>query len=195
MSAQCRAVTLFVALVGPSVVPSIGAAQQSDVSLSPFVSFFPATGRTALAGLAIAVSGSPGFGLRLNARSALRNSYAGSFGVGTVIPPWGADVDAVFGLTGRPFGRSNRTASSFAFLGIGASGADTAQLRLVTRNWSYGVGTSLPLGSVADLFADSRWRMSRFVLPTASPRPARTKELRFGLTFHAGGGADSRGRR
>ena len=175
------AVCLSTMLVAPAA--SL-AAQQSDYSVSPFVSFLPATGRSPLGGLALTLSGAPGFAFRVSGRTALRNTYAGGFGSGTFLPPWGADADAMVPLSGRPFGAFNRSAATFVFVGFGVAGADSAGSRVASKNWSYGIGTILPLGSLADIFADSRWRMSRFVLPTASPRPVRTKELRFGLTFH-----------
>ncbi len=162
------------------------AAQGADVSLSPFVSFLAPTGMTPLAGLALGFSDSPGFAVRISGRTALRNTYTGAFGAGSVLPPWGADADAVLALSGRAFGASNRSVASFVFVGRGMAGADSADKRIVTNNWSYGIGTVLPLGSIVDLFADSRWRMQRFVLPTAKPRPEQVKELRFGLTFHMG---------
>lgn len=164
------------------------AAQHSDVGITPFVSFLSATGRTPMAGLALTLAGNPGFAIRMSGRTALKNTYAGGFGAGSLIPPWGADADAMIPLSGRPFNSRNRSAATFVFIGIGTAGTDSGATRVATKNWSYGVGTALPLGSVVDIFADSRWRMLRFVLPTASPRPARRKEFRFGLTFHVGGG-------
>ncbi len=171
-------------LAGCIAAPAARASAQFDAAVSPFVAFLPATGHSPLAGIAFTMAGNPGFALRMNGRTALRNTYAGSFGAGSVIPPWGADADVMLALSGRPFATARRSAATFVFLGIGAAGADSAESRVVTRNWSYGIGTSLPIGSIADLFADSRWRVARFVLPTASPKPERTKELRFGVTFH-----------
>jgi len=162
-------------------------AQQTDVLISPFISLPTASGTSSLAGLGLTLSGNPGFAIRTAARVALKNSYTGTLGANTWLPPWGADVDAVLALSGRPFGGRNRSPATFVFLGAGASARDTADARLITKNWSYGVGTAVPLGSIIDLFAESRWRMSQFVLPTASPRPTRTKELRFGFSVHFGG--------
>jgi hypothetical protein len=161
------------------------AAQQSDYSITPFVSFLAATGKTPLAGLDLTVSGNPDLAIRVSGRTALRNTYVGGFGVGTLMPPWGADLDIAVPLSGRPFG-SKRSVSTFSFLGFGVAATDTAASRVVKKNWSYGVGTAIPLGSVVDIFADSRWRMQQFVLPTAKPRPTRARELRFGVTFHFG---------
>jgi hypothetical protein len=178
------AITSIVSVMLGAAPWSSVAAQQNDYSLAPYVAFLAPNGKTPLAGLAFTVSGSPGFALRLSGRTALRNTYTGTFSAGTLIPPWGADADAVFALNGRPFGSTKRSGSTFAFVGYGAAGVDTAETRVVTKNWSYGIGTMLPLGSIVDLFADSRWRMQRFVLPTAKPHPERVKEIRVGLTFH-----------
>lgn len=168
-------------------------AQQSDVSVSPSVSLPSSAGIGALPGLGLTLAGSPRFALRATGRVALKNSYAGAVGVGTWLPPWGVDADAVFALSGRPFGNRDRSAASFAFVGIGSAASDTADVRVTGKNWSYGLGTVLPLGSVVDLFAESRWRMARLVLPTATPKPARSKEFRFGMSFHLhGGGRTSR---
>ena len=168
-------------------VPSISIwAQQADVSVSPFV-VLPGSGAGSLAGLGVTVAGNPGFALRAAGRVAFKNTYAGGLGANTWLPPWGADVDVVFALSGRAFGGRSRTPATFVFLGLGASARDTADARVMTKNWSYGIGTSVPLGAAVDLFAESRWRMSQFVLPTASPKPIRSKELRFGLSVHMQG--------
>ncbi|MFL5612459.1 MAG: hypothetical protein ACJ796_02225 [Gemmatimonadaceae bacterium] len=158
-------------------------AQQSDVSISPALSL-PANGGTTAAGLALTLAGSPGFGLRASGHVALERSDTGTSRVTTWLPPWTADVDAVFALAGRPLGSRNRTAASYGFLGMGRSAVDTANVRVINKNWSYGVGTLVPLGSAVDVFGEWRWRMSKLVLPTARPKPARSKELRFGMSFH-----------
>ena len=157
-------------------------AQQSDVSISPSLSR-PA-GTSALAGLTLMLAGTPGFALRASGHVAFKNTPAGAPGATAPWRPWIADVDAVFALAGRPLGSRNRTAASYGFLGIGKSALDTTNVRAIGKNWSYGVGTIVPLGDPIDLFAEWRWRMSRFVLPTARPKPTRSKELRFGLSFH-----------
>lgn len=179
----------LVSLVVPIMIaaPSISIrAQQADVSVSPFV-VLPGSGAGSLAGLGVAVAGSPGFALRAAARVAFKNTYAGGLGANTWLPPWGADVDAVFALSGRPFASRSRTPATFVFLGLGASARDTADARVMANNWSYGIGTMVPLGAAVDLFVESRWRMSKFVLPTASPKPIRSKELRFGFSLHMQG--------
>jgi len=163
---------------------------QTDLAVSPFVAL-PTSTTSTVAGLGLTLAGTPDFALRATGRVALKNTYTGAFGAGTWMPAWGGDVDAVAALSGRPFGSHNRTGSTFVFIGVGAAARDTADARLIGKSWSYGVGTMLPLGSVVDLFAESRWRMSRFVLPTAKPKPSRTKEIRFGMSFHVHGNGRS----
>ncbi|MFI5257734.1 MAG: hypothetical protein ACHQRK_10795 [Gemmatimonadales bacterium] len=180
--------TLLLSLLAAAPLAPL-AAQESDVVFGSFVSFLAPAGRTPLTGLSLTLSGTPGFGLRLNGRTALRNGDAASPGATTVMPPWGLDADAVFGLSGRPFGGAHRSVATVGFVGYGIAATDSGAVRTVARNWSYGIGTTIPLGRMVDLFADSRWRMTRFVLPTARPRPSRTKELRFGLALHVGAGA------
>ena len=130
------------------------------------------------------LAGNPGFALRASGHVALKRTDVGTSGVARWLPPWTADVDAIFGLAGRPLGSRNRTAASYGFLGMGRSAVDTASVRLINKNWSYGVGGLVPLGGAVDLFAEWRWRTSKLVLPTARPKPPRSKELRFGMSFH-----------
>jgi hypothetical protein len=159
-------------------------AQQSDVSISPSLSLPRTAGTSALAGLAMTLAGSPGFGLRASGHIALKSSSSGAEGATASSRPWIADADAVFALAGRPLGSRNRSAASYGFLGIGRSATDTANVRVIDNNWSYGVGAMVPLATSVDLFAEWRWRMSKLVLPTAHPKPTRSKELRFGMSFH-----------
>jgi hypothetical protein len=177
---RLSSVTLSVIIAG-NAYPLL--AQQSDVSISPSVSL-PAKGSTTAAGLALTLARSPGFGLRASGQVALKRTAVGTSGVTPWLPPWTADADAVFALAGRPLGSRNRTAASYGFLGMGRSAVDTANVRVINKNWSYGVGTLVPLGGAIDLFGEWRWRMSKLVLPTAHPKPPRSKELRFGMSFH-----------
>lgn len=158
-------------------------AQQSDISISPSLSF-PANGGTRAGGLALTLAGSPGFALRASGYMHSGARSADTVTATTRLPRWTADADAVFALAGRPFGSRNRTAASYGFVGMGQSPVDSATVRMINENWSYGVGTLVPLGSVVDIFAEWRWRMSKLVLPTAGPKPPRSKELRFGMSFH-----------
>jgi hypothetical protein len=159
-------------------------AQQSDLAVSPFVTFLPTGGASPLAGLALTLGGG-GFALRGSANVSLENSN----NVGLLQPgslrPWGADADAMF-LFGHSTGRV-RSFAPYLFGGIGTrGGAQDAAYGTTQANWSYGVGASVPLAGPIDIFGESRWRMSRFVLPSASNAPAPRDELRVGVTFHAG---------
>jgi cell wall-associated NlpC family hydrolase len=79
------------------------------------------------------------------------------------------------------------------FAGIGTATTDTFGLRQTHSNWSYGAGVSIPLASAIDVFGESRWRLSRYVLPTASGAPPTTTEIRAGITLHFGHGGTSGG--
>ena len=136
-----------------------------------WLEFVGRKGGATAAGLALTLAGSPGFALRASAHVALKRADTGSPGVTTWLPPWTVDADAVFALAGRPLGSRNRTAASYGFFGMGRSAVDTTNVRVINKNWSYGVGTLVPLGSALDLFGEWRWRMSKLVLPTARPKP------------------------
>ena len=56
--------------------------------------------------------------------------------------------------------------------------------------WTTG-GPDVPWRAI-DLFGESRWRMSRYVLPTAQLAPKPTNEFRVGVSFHVGGGGSRR---
>src|SRR4051812_47843507 len=89
-------------------------AQKSDLSVSPFVSFLPATsGSNPLAGLALTIAGDAGFGFRASGHLALENpTSTGGFGSATSVRPWGVDADAILSL-GRAFGGYNRSLAPF----------------------------------------------------------------------------------
>jgi len=173
---------------------SLAMAQQSDVTISPFVSFLPATGASPLAGLAIALAGNGGLALRGSGHLALENSTGSSFYGANTFRPWGADADVVFSLGGHSYGGYNRGFSPFVFAGVGVSGNDSLGQNVTHNNWSYGAGATIPLGSAIAVFGESRWRMSRYVLPTASLAPSPTNELRFGLSFRIGSSGSSHSR-
>jgi hypothetical protein len=168
-----------------------GTAQQSDLAISPFVSFLPSAGTNPLAGLALTLAGDAGFGIRASAHLALENYDNGGFQTSSAFRPWGADADAILSVGGRAFGAS-RGFAPFVFAGIGTATTDTFGLRETHPNWSYGAGVSIPLAGAIDVFGESRWRLSRYVLPTASGAPATTKEIRAGITLHFGMGGGSR---
>lgn len=180
---------LSVAIVAPL---ASGAAQQSDLAISPFVSFLPSAGTNPLAGLALTLAGDAGFGIRASAHLALEN-YNNDVGFGTsnAFRPWGADVDAILSLGGRSFGGTSRGLAPFVFAGVGTATSDTNGFRQTHGNWSFGAGLAIPLASALDVFGESRWRMSRYVLPTASLAPSPRQEIRAGLSLHFGGGSQT----
>lgn len=183
-----RAAVLLPAAVAAPCAAAL--AQQSDVQVSPFVSFLPSTGASPLAGLALTLAGNGGLALRASGHLSLENpntSGASSLNY-TTMRPWGGDADAVLFLGGRYLGGYERTLSPYVFAGIGLSGRDSAGSTAIAHNWSYGAGLTVPLGGSIDIFGESRWRMSRYVLPTAQLAPSPTTELRFGVSFHVGGG-------
>jgi hypothetical protein len=173
---------LSVLVATPTIIVN---AQQSDYAITPFVSFLSATGKTPLAGVDLTLSGNPEMAVRMSGRAAFRTMSADALAAGPRMPHWAFDTDIAMPLSGRPFGKI-RGAATFGFLGFGVAATDSAASRAVRKNWSYGFGAVVPLGSAIELFADSRWRMQKLVLPTAKPRPARDRELRFGVSFHWG---------
>ena len=108
------------------------AAQGADLSFGTYASFLAPTGRSPLAGLSLSLAGSPGFALRLNGRTALRNTSPGGVPGHASIPPWGADIDAVFALSGAPFG-FNRTGATYGFVGRGMAGVRRLRRRAMER--------------------------------------------------------------
>jgi len=159
-------------------------AQQSDLAISPFVTFLPTGGASPLAGLALTLGGG-GFAIRGSGHLALQNSNSSGLLDASSTRPWGADADAMLFLM-RSYGGS-RSLSPYVFAGVGTSGGPTNSFDSRQSNWSYGAGIALPLGSVIDLFGESRWRMSQYVLPTAQGAPSPSNEFRVGITFHVGG--------
>ncbi len=180
---------LSVAIAAPF---ASAAAQQSDLAISPFVSFLPSAGTNPLAGLALTLAGDAGFGIRASAHMALENYNNSTFGTADYFRPWGADADAIFAIGGRG---ERRGLTPYAFAGIGTATTDSGLFRVTHSNWSYGAGLAIPLGGAIDVFGESRWRMSKYVLPTASLAPSPTQEIRAGISLHFGmGGSRGLGR-
>ena len=179
-------------IVAPVVAAS---AQRSDLTVTPFVSFLPSTGASPLAGLALTLGGTGGLAFRASGNFALQNTNDAA-AVSTSTRPWGADADAVIFLGGHGNGYS-RSIAPFVFTGVGVEGVQNVVNTTTRNDWSYGFGANVPMGQSIDLFGEARWRMTEFVLPTAQDAPARTNELRFGLSFAVGGHDDvvPRGRR
>jgi len=170
------------ALIVLPAVATLGRAQQSDLSIGPFLSYLPSSGASPLAGLALTIaSGSIAFRgsghLSLEDRSSLSSDNR--------MRPWGADADLLL------MSPSRRSLSPFVFAGVGTSAADSDGFRVQQHGWSYGAGLSVPLGGALDVFGEMRYRMSSFVLPTAYEAPSPRQELRVGMSFHVGGGSSS----
>ena len=161
---------------------SSASAQSSALALSPFVTFLPSPSESPLAGLALTLGRTTGLAIRVGGQLALQNSNTSGLVGSSGSRPWGADADALLS-----FGRSLGTIAPYVFAGVGTRGDQAIRYDAEQANWSYGAGVALPLGSMFGLFGESRWRMSRFVLPTASNAPSTTNEFRVGLTFHMGG--------
>jgi hypothetical protein len=179
---QCRRSVLVVCL-GLAIAPVVAlGAQQSDVSFSPFINF-PGSGLSPVAGASLTLAGNTTFGLRGGAHIALQNRDSSLVPRSGWIRPWGADADALISMGGRAFGAVNRSPSAFVFAGVGVGGRDSAGMRF-GKNWSYGAGTMLPLGSRLDMFGETRKRIVGFVLPTSKLNPVRTREFRLGMSVH-----------
>lgn len=187
---------LFATLSVTVLAPMTAAVGQSSVAVSPFVSYVPSAQQNPFAGLSLTFGGTTGLALRAGADLAIENPASTTDATGNVVSgggyrPWGADADAILFLGGLGGGATvfTRTLSPYLFSGLGLTGGDSAGVNIVRNSWSYGAGATIPLGLDADLFAEARWRMSEYVLPTARDAPDSKSELRFGLSFHVGGGS------
>lgn len=171
------------------LVPVLAAAGQSSVAVSPFVSYVPSAVTNPLAGFALTFGGTTGLALRSSAEMSVSNPARDSVATGGY-RPWGADADAMLFLGGLGGGATmyNRALSPYVFAGIGLTGADSGGRNVVQHGWSYGAGVNLPLGTDAALFGEARWRLAEYVLPTSHDAPDSRMAMRFGLSFHVGGG-------
>jgi hypothetical protein len=170
-------------LASGAALPGVAAAQRKDMSISPFMALPRTEGLGRAAGLAFTIAADPELAFRFGGQVALKNTYAGSGGAASVLPPWAGEIDVLGPISGQPFGSSaTRVAATYAIIGVGAASRDTAATRVTSKNWSYGLGVSIPVGSVIDLVGESRWRIMKFVLPTA--KEAKLKEYRMGVAFH-----------
>ena len=186
----------LIAAVAMTLTPMAVAIGQSSVAISPFVSYVPSATQNPLAGLALTFGGTTGLALRASADISVSNPDKTNTPTSTGgFRPWGADADAVLFLGGLGGGATvfSRTLSPYLFSGLGVTGGDSSGVNVVHNGWSYGAGAAIPLGLDADLFGEARWRMSQYVLPTAHDAPSSKSELRFGLSFHVGGGSSDPG--
>ena len=186
-----------------TLTPVLAAAGQSSVAVSPFVSYMPSAATNPMAGFALTFGGTTGLALRSSAEMSMSNSRVDSAAMQSGgLRPWGGDADAMLFLGGIGGGATvfSRALSPYVFAGIGLSGVDSAGRNVIGHNWSYGAGAAIPLGLNADIFAEARWRMNEYVLPTSDGAPDSKSSMRFGLSFHVGGGPSAaaprrRGRR
>lgn len=178
-----------------TIAPALAAGAQSNVAVSPFASYVPSASSNPLAGFALTFGGTTGLALRSSAEISISNPDSAAV-IGHY-RPWGADADAMLFLGGLGGGATvfRRALSPYLFAGIGLTGGDSAGRNSVSHGWSYGAGALLPLGLHADLFAEARWRLSQYVLPTSSNAPDAKSALRVGLSFHVGGGPETPPRR
>jgi len=180
-----RSIAAVVPLLMTPMAATVG---QSSVAISPFVSYIPSAERNPLAGLGLTFGGTTGLALRGSAALSISNPDSNSNGSGGY-RPWSADADALLFLGGLGGGATvfSRALAPYLFSGIGLAGGDSSGVNVVHNGWSYGAGATIPLGLDADVFAEARWRMNAYVLPTAKDAPDSRSELRFGLSFHVGG--------
>ena len=177
---------LYCPALGLLVAGAVSGAQQSNVTLSPFVNFLPVGNAQPMAGMAFTVS--DGFvALRFGGQMSPQRRAAASTQSSTAVTRlWAADADALVQLENLSYG-DLLTFSPYVFVGASAFAADSGAVRINRPGWSYGSGLSLPLGSVVEMLGEFRWRMSRFVSPQASDAPRPAGEARFGIAFRVGG--------
>lgn len=166
-------------------------AGQSGTAVSPFVSYIPSAAQNPMVGMTLTFGGTTGLAFRAGADLSVENPQR-TDSAGTPLGdlrPWSADADAMLFLSGIGGGATvyQRALAPYVFAGIGVVGADSAGANSVRNGWSYGVGASLPLGFHADVFAEARFRMPKYVMPTSKDAPGSRKEFRFGLSFLVGG--------
>jgi hypothetical protein len=166
-------------------------AGQSGTAVSPFVSYVPSAAQNPMVGMTLTFGGTTGLAFRagadLSVETPQKTDSAGEW-LGE-LRPWSADADVMLFLSGIGGGATvyQRALAPYLFAGIGVVGADSVGGRNVHNGWSYGVGASLPLGFHADVFAEARFRMPKYVMPTSKDAPGSRKEFRFGLSFLVGG--------
>lgn len=175
----------LLALGALAVASTLAIAQQSGVSLSPFVTFLPEADASPLAGLSLAITGGP-LSLRAGGHLSVRDRAASS-GFATPTRPWGADADAIAYLDSYHYNQ-HVLFTPYVFAGLSATATDSSRYRVMHQGWSYGGGLLAPMGSAFGAFGEMRWRMSQFMLPNAQDALPATREMRVGLSFRVGGG-------
>ena len=175
----------LLALGALAVASTFGIAQQSGVSLSPFVTFRPDADASPLAGLSLAITGGP-LSLRAGGHMSMHDRAATNT-FATPTRPWGADADAVAYLDSYNYNQ-HVLFSPYVFAGLSTAAVDSGQYRVMHQGWSYGGGLMTPMGSAFGAFAEMRWRMSQYVLPNSQSALPATREMRLGVSFRVGGG-------
>src|SRR5262245_53982600 len=174
-------------MVAASLAAAAGA-QQSDVTLSPFVTFLPTGSAWPMTGLALTYNNGP-VALRASGHLSLLDRGAPTATSTATTRPWGLDADAIAYLESLSYGE-RIDFTPYVFVGVSTAAVDTAARRINRQGWSYGGGLALPIGSVLGVFGEWRWRMSRFVWPNSADAPAPSSEVRLGLSFRIGGGGE-----
>ena len=179
-----------IATLSLAMTPVLAAGAQSSVAVSPFVSYIPSAATNPLAGFALTFGGTTGLALRSSAEMSISTPRVDSAAATGGYRPWGADADAMLFLGGLGGGATvfSRALSPYVFAGIGLTGQDSSGKNVVRQGWSYGAGATIPLGFHAGIFAEARWRLSEYVLPTSKGAPDSKTSMRFGLSFNVGGG-------
>lgn len=177
---------LSTASVLAAIAPAV--AQQTGVTLSPFVSFLPVGSPSPMAGLSLSLSGGP-LAVRAGGHLAVQErTTAATTALAT--RPWGVDADALAFLDGYRYG-SLIAFTPYVFAGASSAMLDSGAIRSRRQGWSYGTGIVAPIGGALGLFSEVRWRMSEYVLPNADDAPPAQREFRVGMSFRVGGGGGS----
>ena len=175
----------LLALGALAVASTSAIAQQSGVSLSPFVTFIPEVDASPLAGLSLAITGGP-LSLRAGGHLSMHDRAASS-GLATSMRPWGADADAIAYLESYNYNQ-HVLFTPYVFAGLSSAAVDSGRYRVMQQGWSYGGGLLAPMGSAFGAFGEMRWRMSQFMWPNAQDALPAKREMRVGLSFRVGGG-------
>ena len=165
---------------------SVASAQQKSVTLSPFLTLSSAGTSQSMAGLAFTIGGGS-LGVRTGGHMSTQSRPPAATSSTATTRPWGMDLDALAYLESIRY-LDLITLTPYVFTGLSTAAVDSASSRSTQRGWSYGSGMALPMGRSFGMFAEWRWRMSKFVLPNAADAPSATNEARIGMSFRVGGG-------
>lgn len=176
------------AVVAPAT--TVVLAQNAGVALSPFVALPQAGGSGPMAGLSIGVNGGP-LALRAGGHMSMRErNGVSSTATALVTRPWGVDADMIAYLESYEYGQ-HLTFTPYVLTGLSTTATDSGLVQTRKQGWSYGLGTTLPFGGAFGAFAEARWRMNQYVMPTSAGAPPAMREMRFGIAFRVGGGGEA----